>query len=310
MKQASIKVFAPATIANLACGFDTLGLAINGPGDEIIGYLTNKPGVQIEEITGGKDLPHDPTKNTAGIAAQAFLDAHGDPSIGVSMRIHKKMPNGSGLGSSAASAVAGCLLLNELLRRPFEKRQLLPFAMQGESYASKAYHADNVAPCLLGGIQLIRDNATLDVQRIFPPRGIFMAVVYPNIKMLTSEARAILKPEITLQQHIAQSANLASLIVALHNSDFPLMRRCLVDQIIEPQRSHLIPEFSKIQAMALEQGAIGCSISGAGPSIFALCSNSLIAEEIGERMKAIYKDVKIRSTVYISPINNEGAQLL
>ena len=183
-----IKVFAPATIANVACGFDILGFAIEQPGDEIIAKLSDKPGVHITRITGdGGKLPYEAAHNTAGVAAQKVLDFLGEKR-GVEMEIHKKMPFGSGLGSSAASAVAGAFIVNELLKHPLEKRQLLPFAVQGEAIASGSVHADNVAPCLLGGMVLVRDNATLDVHRIPSPKGLYVAVVYPHLSILTTRA--------------------------------------------------------------------------------------------------------------------------
>ena len=305
-----IKVFAPASVANVACGFDLLGFALNKPGDEIIARLSDKPGLRITKITGAKGkLPFEVEKNTAGVAALALLKHLGEEQRGIDLEIHKKMPFGSGLGSSAASAAASVMVINELLRRPLTKRELLPFAVLGEQVADGAYHADNVAPSLLGGIILTRDNATLDVHRLPVPRGLYAAVVYPHIKVLTKDARDVLSDQVSLQQHITQNGNLGGLIVGLYNSDLGLIRRSLQDVIIEPQRAQLIPHFHEVKEAALNNDALGCSISGAGPSIFALCANSLIAENVGAAMQAVFQNAKIESQLFVSPINQEGAIL-
>lgn len=306
--RAGIKVFAPATVANVACGFDLLGFAIDKPGDEIIARFSDKPGLRIAKITGAKGkLPYEIEQNTAGFAAQKLLEHLGDTSIGIELEIHKKMPFSSGLGSSAASAVAGVMAVNELLKRPLEKRDLLQFAVLGEQIADGAYHADNVAPSLLGGMILIRDNATLDVHRLHLPKGLYATVVHPQIQIKTKDARDVLSDIVSLKKCIAQNGNIAGFIVGLYNSDIDLISRSLEDKIIEPQRAKLIPHFYDVKNNVLEAGALGCSISGAGPSIFALSANSLIAENVGEAMKKVFKQAKIENQVYISPINQQGA---
>ncbi len=304
----NIKVFAPATVANVACGFDLLGLAINGLGDEIVVKVTDQKGLRISKITGDNGLlPKEIHKNTAGIAAQAVLD-HLGVDIGIDLEIRKKMPFGTGLGSSAASAVAGVMAINEVLNRPLTKKELLPFAMLGEQGADGAYHADNVAPSLLGGIIMCRENATLDVHRLYAPKGLYVAVVMADVQVLTKDSRGVLSENVTLKQHIAQSGNLAGLIIGLTNSDFGLIGRSLKDVIIEPQRAKLIPNFYEVKETAIKEGALGCSISGAGPSIFALCENSLIANRVGAAMQAVYRNQNINSKLYISTINLEGAK--
>lgn len=306
-----VKVFAPASVANVACGYDVLGFALEKPGDEIIVRYSEIPGLRITKITGTKkQLPLEVEKNTAGIAALRLLEALGETTVGIEMEIHKKMPFGSGLGSSAASAVGGAMAVNELLGRPFEKRDLLTFAVQGESIASGAIHADNVAPCLLGGFTLVRDSHTLDIARLFVPKGMCAVIVYPHIEILTSEARTMLSPTVPLKNMVQQSANLGALVVGLYNSDFELIRRSLKDVVIEPQRSKLIPHFYDVQNAALEAGALGCSISGSGPSIFALCNNSFIADEAGKAMSEIFKKNKIQCELFISPINQEGVRVV
>jgi len=310
MKGKGIKVFAPATVANMACGYDLMGFALDKPGDEIIGRLCDKPGVHITNIFGDKGrLSKVTMENTAGVAAQKFLDHLGDPKIGVEMEIYKKMPFGSGMGSSAASAAAGVMLVNELLKRPLRKRELLPFAVLGEQVADGSYHADNVGPSLLGGILFIRDNASLDFHRVACPPGLYATVVHPNIKILTKDARDILSDQLTLKQHIAQNGNLGGLIIGLQNGDFDLIKRSLQDVIIEPQRAQLIPGFYDVQEAALQENVLGCSISGAGPAIFALSNNNLIAENAGEAMQKAFLKHKIESNIYISKINKEGAIL-
>lgn len=305
---AGIKVFAPATVANVACGFDLLGFAIDKPGDEIIARFSDKPGLRITKITGAKGkLPYEIEKNTAGFAAQKLLEHLGETSVGIELEIHKKMPFSSGLGSSAASAVAGVMAVNELLKRPLEKRALLHFAVLGEQLVDGAYHADNVAPSLLGGMVLIRDNLTLDVHRLHLPKGLYATVIHPQIQIRTRDARAVLSDTVPLKKCIAQNGNIAGFIVGLYNSDIDLISRSLEDIIVEPQRAKLIPHFYDVKEGALNAGALGCSISGAGPSVFALSANSLIAEKVGEAMAKIFTDAKISNKVYISPINQEGA---
>lgn len=305
-----IKVFAPASVANVACGFDVLGFALNEPGDEIIARFSDLPGFRISKITGDEGrLPLTVSKNTAGFAALKLLEYLGEESRGIEIEIHKKMPFGSGLGSSAASSVAGVMAINELLKRPLSKKELLPFAVLGEQIADGAYHADNVAPSLLGGIIMIRDNMSLDVHRLPVPKGLYASVIYPHIEILTKSARNILSKNVSLKNCIQQTGNFGGFIVGLYNSDFDLIKRSLNDVLIEPQRSELIPHFVDIKCAALDSGALGCSISGAGPSIFALSQNSLIAEKVGLEMKSICDQYDIKSDLFISSINQNGAFL-
>ncbi len=302
-----IKVFAPASVANVACGYDALGFALDKPGDEIIVRKTNGKGLKITKITGGK-LPYEVEKNTAGFAALKLLE-HLEYEGGIEMEIHKKMPFGSGLGSSAASAAGAVMAINVILKKPLTKSELLPFAVLGEQIADGAYHADNVAPSLLGGIILIRDTPSLDFHKVYVPKGLHVVVVHPHIEILTKDSRSILKESVSLKKHVDQSSNLAGLVLGMQTSNFDLIRRSLVDVIIEPQRAHLIPNFYKVKDAAMAEGALGCSISGAGPSIFAICDNSLIAENIGDRWNKIFNENKIGCTVFQSKINREGAVL-
>lgn len=304
----SIKVFAPASVANVAVGFDILGFALELPGDDIIIREGKEKGLRITMIQGAKGkLPMDVMKNTAGYSAHRLLQHLDSLDVPLEMEIYKKMPFGSGLGSSAASAVGGVFAVSEFLKTGLSKRDLLPFAVEGEQIADGAYHADNVAPSLLGGMVLIRDNESLDVKKIHVPNGLYVAIIYPHIEVLTRDSRNILKAEVPFKDVIHQTGNLASFISAMYTSDFELLRRSLQDAIVEPQRAHLIPGFYDIKAMATECNALGFSISGAGPSMFALCDNSSTAELICEKAQALYRKNKLEVTTYLSGINQEGA---
>lgn len=304
-----LKVFAPATVSNVACGFDILGFALDAPGDEIIVNVSDRKGLKITKITGAK-LPYEIEKNTAGFAAQKLLEHLGESDLGIDMEIHKKMKFGTGIGSSAASAAAGVMAINELFERPLTKRELLPFAMQGEQIADGAWHADNVAPSLLGGMIFIRDNETLDVHRLPPIKGLTASVIFPHIKILTKDSRAILSDSVSLKNMIKQNGSIGGLVTSFYKSDLDLLQRSLKDYVIEPQRAELIPGFYDVQKAAMEQGALGCSISGAGPSIFALSPNDLIAKNVGKAMEAVFKKLDIFTQLFISGINQEGAVLL
>ena len=304
----AVRVFAPATVANVAIGYDILGFAIEQPGDELIARFTSEPGLSISKIHGTKkQLPLDPSKNTATKGALALLKDINEESLGIEIEIFKKMPFGSGMGSSAASAAAGVLAVNELLGRPLMKRDLAKYAVLGESAADGAIHGDNVIPSLLGGIILIRDNATTDFVKLPVPRGVSVFVIYPEIEILTKDARAVLSDDVSLQKVIRQSGNIASFVSSLFRSDLDLMKRSLEDHIIEPQRAQLIPHFYKLKELAMSQGAMNYTISGAGPSMFGFAQNSLIAEDACQVVQSFLSQAGIRSHRYISEINVRGA---
>lgn len=305
-----LKVIAPASVSNLACGFDALGMALQIPCDEIIGRWVEKPGVHIVEIRGEKkNIPYESEKNIAGVTAIALLNHLGEQGRGLELKLHKHVQGGSGLGSSAASACAVAVLINELLNHPLEKRDLIPFALDGEMIASGSRHGDNVVPSMLGGLFLIRDIFSLDYHRIYTPPGLFMAILLPTFLLSTKEARSILRAEVPLKDMVRQSANLGSFIVGMNNGDLDLIHRSLEDIIIEPQRKHLIPHFDEIKETALHLGALGCSISGAGPAIFALCQEKTQAGEIALAMKSIYDVEKIEAQTFVAGIHNEGTIL-
>lgn len=308
--KSGIKVVAPASVSNLACGFDILGLALDLPCDEIIGQWTDQPGIQITSLTGKKTgISLDPTKNVATVAATHLLNHLGEKQRGIEFRMHKHIQGGSGLGSSGASAVAAVMLVNEMLGNPLEKRDLLPSALVGESLAAGSKVGDNVIPSLLGGLVLIRDIETLDYHRLYTMKGLYMAILLPDILISTSENRKTLNTEIALSAATKQSANLGSFVMGMYLGDLDLIKRSMIDEIIEPQRKKFIPHFDEVKSAALETGALACSISGAGPAIFCLCKERGEAEEVAKCMQRIYDQNKLVARSYVAGINHEGCVL-
>ena len=306
-----VRVFAPATVANVACGFDVLGFAIEAPGDEVVARHSDKPGLRITKITGdnGK-LPKNPEKNTAGVAALDLLRHLGMSDRGIELEIHKKMPFGSGLGSSAASAVAGVYAVNKLIGEPLAKKQLLPFAMQGEVSADGAWHADNVGPSLLGGIVFIRSNQELDIAQIPVPKNLWASVVHPEMEILTKVAREILPTDIPMVNATQQIGNLGGLICGLIQEDYAMIGRSIHDVIAEPRRQKLIPEFYNAKRAAMSQGALGFSISGAGPSVFALCEGEETAQRVGAAISGAFTAINLENQVHVSKINKDGVHVV
>ncbi|MBT8036342.1 MAG: homoserine kinase [Verrucomicrobiae bacterium] len=306
-----VRVFAPATVANVACGFDVLGFAISAPGDEVVARHSDKPGLRITKITGdnGK-LPTAPEKNTAGVAALDLLRHLGMSDRGIELEIHKKMPFGSGLGSSAASAVAGVYAVNKLIGEPLAKKQLLPFAMQGEASADGAWHADNVGPSLLGGVVFIRSNQELDISQLPVPANLWAAVVHPEMEILTKVAREILPKDIPMVNATQQIGNLGGLICGLIQEDYAMIGRSIHDVIAEPRRHKLIPEFYNAKRAAMSHGALGFSISGAGPSVFALCEGEETAQRVGDAISGVFNAIDLENQCYVSPINKEGVHVI
>ncbi|HTF80718.1 MAG TPA: homoserine kinase [Cytophagales bacterium] len=306
----SIKVFAPATVANVVCGFDVLGFALHNPGDEVVMRKSNKPGVIIKSITGDNGrLPLDPEKNTVGVSVLNFL-RHINSSEGVEIELTKNMPLGSGLGSSSASTVAGVFAVNELFGTPLKREELLPFAMEGERLACGSAHADNVAPSLLGGFVLVRSYAPLDVVKLPTPHDFYCSIVHPHIEVHTKDARQILPKQIFLKDAVTQWGNVAGLVAGLYQSDFELIGRSLKDVIVEPVRSILIPGFMQVKEAAMQAGAIGGGISGSGPSIFALSKGRDTAEKVTAAMKSVFDRINIGSDRYISEVNAEGPKVI
>jgi len=306
----SITVFAPATVANVACGFDIFGFAVNEPGDVAKVTLRANPGVEITHITGddGK-LPKAAEKNTAGFAAIRYLEII-ESQQGVAIELHKKMPLSSGLGSSAASAVAVLFALNTLFDNRLTNSELLRIAMQSEKLACGAAHADNVAPALFGGFVLIRFYEPPDIIELPVPENLYCTIIHPEIEINTADARNILSPNIPLNNAVKQWANTAGLVAGLYRKDIALISRSMNDYIIEPQRAKLIPHFYEMKKAALDNDALGCSISGSGPSLFALSDSPEIAQKIAGSMQAVLANYEICNQIYISTINTEGPKII
>ncbi len=306
----SIKIFAPATVANVTCGFDVIGFAVDNPGDEVMVKLVNKPSVKINKIVGDKGrLPLDPSKNTVGIPIINFLEHIGSDQ-GCEITLYKKMPLGSGLGSSASSAVAGVFAINELMGNPLKREELLPFAMEGERLACGSAHADNVGPSLYGGFVLIRSYDPLDVIKLPTPENLYCTIIHPHIEVETKDARNILRKQLLLKDAIIQWGNVAGLVSGLYTSDYDLIGRSMQDVIVEPTRAILIPGFYAVKNSALQAGAIGAGISGSGPSIFALSKDEKTARRAGENMQVIFSGLAIGSEVYISKVNPLGPLIM
>jgi homoserine kinase len=303
-----IKIFAPATIANVSCGFDVLGLCLEAVGDEMIIRKTKEKGVKITKIIG-QDLPLETNKNVAGVAVLALLEKV-DAACGFEIEIYKNIKPGSGIGSSAASSAGAVFGVNKLLGTPFSLDELVPFAMEGEKLASGTAHADNVAPALLGGFTLIRSYTPLDIIKINAPKELYATVIHPQIEVKTSDARSVLKRNVSLKQTVTQLGNLGGLISGLYIEDYELIGRSLHDELVEPHRAILIPEFENVKKSALKAGALGGGISGSGPSIFALCKGEETAIRVGKAMAAVYENIDVDFDVHVSKINAEGVKIM
>jgi len=307
----SIQVFAPATVANVVCGFDVLGFAVNEPGDEVIMRITDKPGITISKITGDNGrLPLDPAKNTVSVSVQHYLKSIERTDIGLDIELHKRMPIGSGLGSSSASTVAGLFAAKTLLGDETDVAKLLPFAMKGEEMACGHGHADNVAPALMGGFVLIRSYDPLDVIRLPHPKGLYCAIVFPDVDVPTREARQIIRDKIYMKDAVTQWGNIAGLVSGLFMNDIDLIGRSMKDILIEPVRSMLIPDFYKMREMALEMGAVSFGISGSGPSVFAFTKSEEQAKLIVQKLQNHLAGLGIGSNIYVSDINDQGPRVI
>jgi homoserine kinase len=307
----SIKVFAPATVANVVCGFDVLGFAVNEPGDEVIMRVTGKPGIAISKITGDNGrLPLDPAKNTVSVSVQHYLQSIGRTDIGLDIELHKKMPIGSGLGSSSASTVAGLFAAKTLLGDETDAAKLLPFAMKGEEMACGHGHADNVAPALLGGFVLIRSYEPLDIVRLPHPKELYCAIVFPDVDVPTREARQIIRDKIQMKDAVTQWGNIAGLVSGLFMNDIDLIGRSMKDILVEPVRSMLIPDFYKMREMAMSMGAISFGISGSGPSVFSFTRDEETAKQIAQKLQKHLTDIHIGSNAYVSAINDQGPKVI
>ena len=312
MANPRVRVFAPATVANLGPGFDVLGLALSTPGDLLDAQLSDEPGIEIIEITGDSGaLSRDPVKNVAGRAAADVLRRAG-AAHGLRLRLHKQMPLASGLGSSGASSAAGAVAANELLGRPLGIHDVVLAAMEGERAASGTPHADNVAPSVMGGIVLIRSYDPFEIVPLPVPDALRVAVVHPHCEVSTAAARRLVKERTYgLDVIVPNIGSVASLVAALYRGDLPLLGRSIDDQIIEPLRATLIPGFAAVKLAALDAGAFGCSIAGSGPSVFAFAGDDVSASRIGARMQAAFKSAAgLDSDLFCGKVSTEGARVV
>jgi homoserine kinase len=305
----SATAFAPATVGNVGIGFDILGHTFPAIGDRVRAMRVAQPGVRIREITGiAAELPVEAARNTAGKAVLSLVESQALP-FGIDLAIEKGIPLGSGLGGSAASAVAAVVAANELLNQPLTRLELLKHAIQGEAVASGSLHADNIAPSLFGGLVLTVGIDNPRIKQIPVPPGIRCVLVHPQLYLSTREARAILNRTVNLSDVVWQTANLAGFLAGCYTNDLALIRDAFEDVLIEPQRAGLIPGFAEVKRSAMEEGALGCSISGAGPSVFAWALESQ-AEAIGSAMLRAFERQGLACDHWIAQIGEEGARVV
>jgi homoserine kinase len=306
-----IAAYAPATVSNVACGFDVLGFALDEPGDVVVAGPSDRPGVVIASIDGdGGRLSADPSRNTAGAAALALLERL-ETTRGVTLSLHKGLPLESGVGSSGASAVAAVVAVNELLGRPASLEVLFACAMAGEEAGCGASHPDNVAPALYGGFVLARTAHPPDIVHLPVPDGLACAVLHPHLQIQTGAARALLGDTVPLRDAVRQWGNLGAFVASLFLNDKALMSRSVEDVVAEPKRAALVPGFFAIKAAALAAGAIGCSLSGSGPSIFALANSLGDARAAGAAMQRAFDEASpVGSDLWVSAVGRQGARLV
>lgn len=306
----SVKAIAPATVANVTCGFDIFGFAVEQPFDEVVLTLKDEPGVVLTKIYGDEGrLPLSADTNTAGVAVNEFLKAIGS-NKGVTIELTKNLPLGSGMGSSAASSVAALVAINHLMGEPMKRIDLLPFAMEAERIACGSGHADNVAPSLLGGFVLVRGYDPLDVVSVPTPEDLFCTLVHPQLELKTEDSRRVLKVSVPLKEAVRQWGNIAGLVAGLMKPDYDLISRSMHDYIVEPIRSVLIPGFEQIKKAVLKAGALGSGISGSGPTIFALSKDLTTADKVGKIIQKEFEQYKVGSEIYVSKVNPMGAKIL
>jgi homoserine kinase len=306
----AIKAFAPASVSNVACGFDIMGFALDQPGDTVTIRFSTSPGIQVKVVGRMSDtIPTDPAKNTAAAPVAALL-SHNGTRTGVEIEIDKGVPVGGGIGSSAASAVAAAVACNELLGMNLSREELLPFAVEGEKIASGAVHVDNLSPSLWGGFVLVRGYHPIDVVQIKAPQNLWCTVIHPHIEIRTKESRELLPKQVPLPDLITQTGNAAGLVAGLLQEDYGLIGRSLQDVVAEPARKHTIPGFDAMKNAAIGAGALGCSISGSGPSLFALSTSEEIAAKVGKAMGKVLDGLQCSHTMFVSGICRHGARII
>ena len=304
----TIKVFSPGSVTNLSCGYDILGFCLDKVGDTIIVKKIPEQGLRISSIDK-YDLPLSIDENVAGIAAKAMINEV-KISHGLDIKIEKGIKPGSGIGSSAASSAGTVFAINKIIGSPFSNKELIRFAMEGEKYVSGSYHADNVSPILLGGITLVRSVKDLDIIKLPNPKDLIATIIRPEIEIKTSDSRKVVKSKVTIDKMVRQSANLAAFISSLYTEDYDLMSNSIVDEIIEPDRALLIPEYYNIKQISLGAGAIACGISGSGPAIFSLSKSDKVANDILDKMSSHFDSVNINYNGFVSKINSEGVKVI
>jgi homoserine kinase len=295
-------------VANVGCGFDVLGLCLDKVGDQMVIRKTQRKGIFITKIEGF-ELPYAVHENVAGVSALAMYNEL-NVDFGFEIEIYKQIKPGSGIGSSAASAAGSVFGMNYLLDNAFDKIDLIKFAMNGEAVASKSEHADNIAPAILGGFTLVKQNNPLEVIQLPTPKALHAVIVHPQIEIKTADSRAVLPKTVALSDAITQWSNVGSLVHALHTSDYNLIGKSLKDVVIEPHRSKLIPNFNSLRKISLESGALGCSISGSGPSLFSLCEGLENARKVEANQRRFMTNIGIPFETHISKINTEGIKIL
>ncbi len=303
-----VKIFCPATVANVNCGFDALGFALEGIGDEMVFRKVPQPGVVITKITG-EDLPMEATKNVAGVAAIAMLEGEA-LDFGIEIEIHKKIRCGSGIGSSAASAAGAVFGINQFLKTPISPLELTHYAMKGEALASGHEHADNVAPCLYGGTTLITGYDPFRITALPPMDHLFVGILHPHIKIATKDARAILPKEVPLKDAITQAQKLAGFVTSLYEWDKTLFAESLQDLLIEPHRKQLIPHFDAIKEISIAEGCIAFGISGSGPSLFCFAFAKAHIDNYLATSKTYYMSKGLEVDTYSSRVSGQGCYVL
>ena len=302
-----VTVLSPATVANIVCGFDVMGFAIHQPADKIVMRLLNKREIRIIN-KDEYNLPTNPEKNVFGGALLAMM-CEVKEDIGFEIESTKVIKPGSGIGSSAASAAGVVVGANHLLGNRFSKKELVHFAMHGEQIASQAWHADNIAPCIYGGVTLIRSNDPLDIIPLdFPP--LYVTVIHPQIEVKTSYAREILPKQVSLRDAVTQWANVGGLVAGFMKQDYDVISRSLQDVLIEPVRSKLIPGFDEMKKLCLEAGALGGGISGSGPSMFMLSKDEATAKAVEKVMNEVYQKMGVEFHVYGTTVNSKGVEVV
>lgn len=309
MTTKKIKAFSPATVANVSCGFDILGFAIDSLGDALEVERNDSGEIKILDIIGPGNLPTDPDKNVCGVIAKAMLEK-ANSNIGLTMTLTKGIAPGSGLGSSAASSAVAAFAINEILSKPFSKEEVVEFSMIGEKLASGSAHADNVAPAIYGGLVLVRSYDPLDIISIPVPDELYCTVIHPKIELRTEVSRSVLKPQIELKKAVKQWGNVAGLVTGMFKKDYELIGRSLEDHVIEPTRSVLIPGYADLTKISKESGALGCGISGSGPSIFSLCRGMETAQKVAEALNEKASELNLPFDIHVSKVSQKGSYLI